>query len=303
MLWIFLFPPLFFQEVASVKFGKLLSQLSRLLLITEDTDGVSLLSGWFMQKSHKIAEWVTSKYFELFDKWWNEGLNFTVVGWLKRLDLLSLQRCDIFVSLLLFPFLSFAVIWRRCAAILGILMSHISPFKFFCIDFILRPRVEGLREKERNSWKTVWERKKEKNEKMLGLSRCSDSWFSSAVHTLFSLLRTISVFHLKDPPLAAVLCVWRRFMDSEGSSVDASHPACSVWFGLVWDFFFLSRATGSTPLAALLPAVKCDQQGPLEPVRSGCRWRARFLASGVWWQCEGRSTAVAAAGGLSSHRD
>lgn len=114
--------------------------------------------------------------------------------------------------------------------------------------------------------------------------------FKRSLHIVLLVTDHFCVFHLKDPSLAAVLCVWKWFMDRKGSSVAASYqPARSVWFGLVWDFFFFpSWAIGSTPLAAPLPAVKCDQQAPLEPGGSGCRWRARSLASGVWWHFEGR---------------
>lgn len=76
----------------------------------------------------------------------------------------SVQLCDMFVSLLPLPLLSFLQLPSYGDGVqlfVGFWWVTSAPSSFFSIDFILRPRVEGLREKERNSWKPVLVRKKE----------------------------------------------------------------------------------------------------------------------------------------------
>lgn len=203
-------------------------------------------------------------------------------GWLKRLDFLlssaTLRYVCLSISNLPPPFFfTTAVIWRRCRAIQGILVSHISPFKF----------LSHWSYFEAEGWRIKRKRKKflEKKERRKGGGGgLSPSFFAALIlgfkrssHIVLLVTEHFCVFHLKNPPLAAVLSVWKRFTDSEGSSAAASYPACFVWFGLVC-FFFPSWATGSAPLRSPGCTAPCCEMWSSGSIRS---WR-------VWVPLESR---------------
>lgn len=61
-------------------------------------------------------------------------------------------------------------------------------------------------------------------------------------------------------------------MGSKGSSVAASYPARSVWFGLVWDFFFFFLLGPSAPLPGLHRTTPCCEMWSAGSIRAWRVW-------------------------------
>lgn len=215
-----------------------------------------------------------------------EMISLWLLKWLDfRLSSATLRYVCLSISNLPPPFFFFvttAVIWRRCRAIQGILVTHISPFKF--LSHWSYFEAEGWRiKRKRKKFLETRLGKKKKERRGGGLS---PSFFAALIlgfkrssHIVLLVTEHFCVFHLKNPPLAAVLYVWKRFTDSEGSSAAASYPACFVWFGFGLFFvFFPSWATGSAALRSPGCTAPCCEMWSSGSIRS---WR-------VWVPLESR---------------
>lgn len=181
MLWIFLFLPLFVPRWLRLQVWN-----------PGDCSLVSPPDHWRHWRSLSSAADSCRNYTRLLNESPPSILSCLINGETKDLISLwlvdwsdstsSLQLCDIFVSLLPTPLLSFfttAVIWRRCAAIRGILVSHISPFKFLFHWFYFEAEGWRIKKKRKKFLETSLKKKERKKRENIGSSRCSNSWFQA----------------------------------------------------------------------------------------------------------------------------
>lgn len=170
MLWIFLFLPLFF---------------ARWLRLQVWNPGDCCLESppdhWGHRLSFSSAADSCRNYTKLLNESPQSILSCLINGEAKDLISLwlvdwsdstsSLQLCDIFVSLLPTPLLSFTQLPSYGDGVQlfgGFWWVTSAPSSFFSIDFILRPRVEGLRKKRKKFLETSLKKKERKKWENIG---------------------------------------------------------------------------------------------------------------------------------------